>query len=316
MRLMIRFADKIVGVSVILALGIVVFVMLTLLAVNQRWFSRDYSFHTYLDSAAGLNPYMPVQHLGFNIGQVRYFEPTDDERVRVGFVVFEEYRDRAREGSRIELIVSPIPVFGSQFLFHPGESHREPLAEGATIPGVREYDAIGGMIDDIGSIISIVNLALGGTDETVLGRTLMGVEDTIAALRVTMETISEDVAAGLGATMANVDRVLANVAAISDGLAAPDGAVMSILDGEGAVYASLIDALEAVSGTIRNVEEITALIPAQFPQIVALLVELQSVLRTADDALVAVTNLPIVRRGAPTRAETGPGGTFARDMEF
>ena len=317
MRLAIRFADKIVGVSIIAAVGALVFVLF-MLAINQRWFARDFVFYTYFESAVGLSQNMPVQHVGFSIGQVRAFEPVstpEGDIVRVRFVVFDTYIDRAREGSRVELIVSPIPVLGSQFLFHPG-SGAEPLEEGAYIPSARGVDAVGSIIYDVGSLLSIVNEALEGTERTTLGRTLLNVEASAAALRQMIEGLSAGIGEGLESIMAQLEPTLAGIRTISEGLADPDGAVMSVLDGEGDVYAGLVASIEAIAGTLRNLEATTGYIPPQLPQIAALIIDLQMVLRTAEDVLVALTNNPLLRRGVPERVETGPGGTFARDMEF
>jgi len=313
MRLAIRFADKIVGASIVLALGIAVFVLFMLLAVNQRLFARDYEFFAYLDSAAGLSPNMPVEHVGFTVGLVRSFEPTDDDRVRVRFVVFDTYRDRVRDGSRVELVVSPIPVFGSRFNLHPGPPGGGLLAEGQTVQGARGYDAVGTIIGRVDELLANVNRALVGTDETELGAVLRGVRAAVDGLAAAVESVSADV----GRIMADaLEPALANIRALTDGIADPDGAVMAILDGEGEVYAGLASSLYAVSGVLQNLERTTALIPEQFPQIVALIVELQSVMRAAEDVLLALSNNPLLRRGVPERAPTGPGGAFARDMEF
>jgi len=331
MRLAIRFADKIVGVSIILALGIVIFVMF-MLGINQRWFARDYVFYAYFHSAVGLSPNMAVQHRGFPIGQVRTVRLTEDDRVEVRFVIFDTYIDRARVGSLVELVTSPIPVLGNQFVFFPGLA-QELLYEGARIPlagsaeaeqlvamGVaaplRGDDGIGSIIDNVGSLLYIVNEALEGTDRTVLGRTMFNLEASVASIQQAVENLSVGIVENLGLIMAQLEPTLAGIRALSEEIAAPDGAVMTILDGEGDVYANLVLSLEAISGTLRNLEITTGYIPTQLPQVTALLIDLQMVLRTAEDVLVALTNNPLLRRGVPDRRETGPGGTFARDLEF
>lgn len=315
MKLAIRHADKIVGVSILLGLGLIVFVLL-MMGVNQRWFARDYVFYSYLDSAAGLSGNMPVHHVGFQIGLVRSFEPADGDLVRVRFVIFDTYIDRARQGSRVELIASPIPVLGNQFLFHPGPPENAQLEEGATVPGTRGYDSIGAIIGLVDSLLYVIHEALEGTDRTELGRIIRDVGGTIAALESTIEDVRGGVVGGVESALAQVEGAVASVGAIAEAIAAPDGAVMAILDGEGDVYASLVASLDAVSGILGNLEEVTGFIPAQFPQIAALLLELQDVLRTVDDVLIAVANNPLLRRGIPERGRTVPGGAFARDIGF
>ena len=335
MRLAIRFADKIVGVSILLALGILVFVLF-MLGTNQRWFARDYLFVSYFDSAAGLSPNMPVQYMGFTVGQVRRVELArlaEGDRVRVSFVVFDTFADMAREGSLIEVVASPIGgIVGSQFLFFPGLGE-DRLPDGALIPSVgsaegdrlvreglaapaRRDEGIGAIVERVASLLYVLNEAFEGTERTSLGRTLLNVEASAAALRQTVEGLSVGVGENLELIMAQLEPTLAGIRALSEGLADPDGAVMAILDGEGEVYAGLVSSVEAIAGTLRNLETATGLIPAQLPQVTALLIDLQMVLRTAEDVLVALTNNPLLRRGVPERRETGPGGGFTRDLEF
>ena len=335
MRLAVRFADKIVGVSIMLALGILVFVLL-MLGTNQRWFARDYQFFSYFDSASGLSPNMAVQYMGFTVGQVRQVELArlaEGDRVRVRFIIFDTYVDMAREGSLIELVASPIGgIVGSQFLFFPGLG-QEQLPDGAVIPSVgsaegdrlieaglaapaRRDEGIGAIVERVASLLYILNEAMEGTERTAIGRTLLNVEASAAALRQTVEGLSVGIGENLELIMAQLEPTLAGIRALSEGLADPDGAVMAILDGEGDVYMGLVSSIEAISGTLRNLEAATGLIPAQLPQVTALLIDLQMVLRTAEDVLVALTNNPLLRRGVPERRETGPGGAFTRDLEF
>jgi len=332
MRLAIRFADKIVGVSIIAALGVVFFVTF-MLAVNQRWFARDYEFFAHFESAAGLGPNMPVQHIGFTIGQVRSVRLTDDDRVEVRFVIFDTFIDRVRTGSLIDLVASPIPgLGGNQLLFFPGLGS-EPIPEGQTIPRVGSAegkllveeglaapppadDGIGAIVGNVGSLIYVLNEALEGSDRTAIGRILLNAEDATAALLRAVEDISAGIGDNLDGIMVQVEGVVANLGALSEGIVDPDGAVMSILDGDGEVYAALVDSLGAVAGMLRSLEVTAAYIPTQLPQISALILDLQVMLRNLDDVLVSLTNNPLLRRGVPARRETGPGGTFARDLEF
>jgi len=331
MRLAIRFADKIVGLSIMLALGIVIFVLF-MLGTNQRWFARDYVFYAYFQSAVGLSPNMAVQHRGFPIGQVRTVRLTEDDRVEVRFVIFDTYLDRARVGSLVELVTGPIPVMGNQFLFFPGLA-QERLQEGARIPlagspeaeqlvamgiaaPLRGDDGIGSIIENVGSLLYVLNEALEGTDRTALGRTMLNLEASVASIQQAAESLSVSIVDNLELIVAQLEPTLAGIRALSEEISDPDGAVMAILDGEGDVYANLVSSLEAISGTLRNLEITTGYIPAQLPQVTAILIDLQMVLRTAEDVLVALTNNPLLRRGVPDRRETGPGGTFARDLEF
>ena len=130
MKFRIRYADKVVGIFIIVALLSLVFVIF-LLGRTQRWFSRDYSYITYLTTASGINRNMPVIFRGINIGNVKSFRLTEDNQIEVIFVIHSEFNDRARQGSLVEMSVSPIG-FGSRFIFHPGLG--EALEEGDLVP--------------------------------------------------------------------------------------------------------------------------------------------------------------------------------------
>ena len=120
MKLMIRFADQIVGAFIILALGALIFVIF-MLGSSQRWFSRDYNFKTYFTSASGLSQNMPIQYKGFTIGHVKSINLADDDRVEVEFTIFDTYIERVKNGSLVEVSVSPLAALGgNQFLFYPG----------------------------------------------------------------------------------------------------------------------------------------------------------------------------------------------------
>jgi len=304
MRLMIRFADRIVGASVVFALGAVVFVII-MLGINQRWFARDYEFLAHFPSADGLSQNMPVKHLGFSIGQVRSFEPTADGRVRARFSVFGEYRDRAREGSRVELVVSPIPILGSQFLLFPGDGAE--LPEGSEIYAKAVSDAIGsligdvaGIVGDVGAILSIARGALEGTDETALGRTMGHVEGTVGGLAQTVESI----VAGA------VSEILGFAGAQLEPIIGGEMSLLELIDGEGGeVYAGIVEALGALAGILRDIEGMTAQVPPQLPQVFAML-------RDVQDLVIALSAMPLVRSGAPERLEAPPAGALARDLEF
>ncbi|GHV61322.1 hypothetical protein AGMMS49587_05130 [Spirochaetia bacterium] len=344
MKFTIRFSDKIVGALIILALGALVFVVF-MLGSSQRWFSRDYKFVTYFDSATGLGKNMALQYKGFTIGRLKSFDLTQDDRVEVNFIVFDTYISRVTEGSMVDLEVSPIGL-GNHFLFYPGLG-LEPLAEGALVPSVSSYEGQALLTDGLGFIpkqddsisliISRVNTllenvnnvvvelegAFAGSEATSLGRTLGGVEKSVAGVEkvvadvhVVTSTLPDTITDALDTILGDLRPILANLQTISADIANPDGAVAAILDADGAVYTNLVSSLEAVSGTLRNLEKTTDFIPAQLPQVAAMISEVRTVLDSMDKVLVALTNNPLLKKGVPGRVETQPTGTSLRDINF
>ncbi|MDR0376334.1 MAG: MlaD family protein [Spirochaetaceae bacterium] len=347
MRFRIRFADQIVGILTIIALlvlGTVVF----LLGGQKRWFARDFRYLAYFDSAAGLGSNMPVQYKGFTIGNVKAVRLTEDDRVEAVISIFDIYVDRVREGSLVELAVSPIGL-GNQFLFYPGRGEG-PLAEGTVIPNYRSPEGralisrglaaapsqddgvatlvsrANAVLENLNNLVVQVEDAFTGTDETVLGRTLGGAEQAAAAAGKTLGAV-EDAAAGvpgmaenildsLDGVLADLRPVIGNLERVSGMLAAPDGAVALTLDGEGDVYANLEASVKSLAGILGSLERAGEFIPAQLPQIAALILELQKALRTAQDVLTALTNNPLLKGGVPPHGQLKTDGASFRDIRF
>lgn len=337
MKFTIRFADQLVGGLIILALAIVVFVIF-MLGSSQRWFSRDYQFQSYFSSASGISQNMPVQYKGFTIGRVKSISLTDTDEVEVLFTIFDTYIDRVKQGSLVEVLVSPIGM-GNQFMFYPGAG-ASPLNEGETIPAASSVegkrllasglavrperdDSINNIMNRAGTLLATLNdvlfevqEAFAGTDQTSLGRTLGEVEMMARGLRIMSERLPDDLETTLTGIMAQIDPLLGNLSELSAGLSDPDGTIMSILDSEGDVYTDLIASLDAISGTLRNLEKTSDFIPSQLPQVALLLADLHTALRTAEDVLIALTNNPLLKGGIPQRKETRAGGVRPRDVEF
>jgi len=270
MKLMIRFADQIVGALIIIAVGILVFVIF-MLGSSQRWFIRDNDYVTYFSSASGLSQNMSVQYKGFTIGRVKLIQfNLADDRVDVQFSIFKEYTDKVKKGSRVELVSSPISALGgNQFLFYPGRGiEKDPLPSGTLIPPVnspesqnlpdKHLTSVPARDDGIGNIISQVSITLGklnealgdGGEQNKLTVIVNDLVQIISDLHVLVAKLSNDL--DVEKLMGDLIPVIANLREVSDKLKAPDGTVMSFLNSEGDLYGNLDKTLEAASGTLQQ----------------------------------------------------------------
>jgi phospholipid/cholesterol/gamma-HCH transport system substrate-binding protein len=344
----IRFADKLVGFLVIVAIGFLVFAIF-MLGRRHRWFAKDQTYLTHFDSASGLSANMPVQYRGFTIGNVKSFDLTAEDKVEVSFTIYDTYLDRVREGSLVEIRVNPIGIGGGQFLFYPGLLPNPP--EGNFIPSVnseqgRDYleqglALISGQDDSITVMISRVNTllqnvngvalqlrdALRGTDtKTTLGRTVSELEKTLRGASSLVEHVDAALMPSLENTgritehiqgiAAQTESVVADLKTVAAGLADPDGLALKILDGEGPVYVNLDRSLKALSGTLESLETTAGAFPSQMSQVEALILNLRSALESAEDVLTALRNNPLLKNGIPDRVQPGTGGTSPRDIAF
>ncbi|MCL2237765.1 MAG: MlaD family protein [Treponema sp.] len=316
MKFSIRFADKIVGILVILALAILVFVVF-MLGSNQRWFAQDVKYRTLLPSASGVSRNMPISYKGFTIGRVKDFKLSDDDRVEVHFTINEEYKLRVVEGSLMEMQSSPIPGLGNAFVFHPGKGTTL-IDEGEIIPEINSIearavfsqglttvakadDSITNILNQVTGILETVNLSLSGAQ---------------GSGQAPLEKIIADVAVITGDVREVTSSLSEQLSPLLSMISSPDGAVGSILSADGPLYSSLASSLNSLSGIIDNLDKATAFIPQQLPQVAVAINELNVALRSVQDILTSVANNPLIRGGIPERIETGPGGASPRNQEF
>lgn len=339
MKFKIRFADQIVGVLILAALLALIFVIF-MLGSKQRWFAKDQLYTSLFDSANGLSKNMDVQYKGFTVGKVRSFELTDSDQVKVEFYIYEDYLSRVKEGSLVEVVSglgsqflfhpgrgtrrldegSLVPNIDSpqgQAYVQAGMAHiisgsdsisnliaranilLDPRQDGGLFSLIAQANAV---LADADRLLVQIGDAAQGTDETVLGRTLLDVEKTMSGVAVNLET--------------SLNSILADVQKILGELSADGGLVYKILDGDGSVYTSLEASLYAVSGILLDLEKVTTLLPAQVPQIVGLITELRGTLQVAEDVLISLTNNPLLRKGIPERVHTESSGTSSRGITF
>jgi phospholipid/cholesterol/gamma-HCH transport system substrate-binding protein len=333
MKLMIRFADQIVGALIVIAVGILVFVVF-MLGSSQRWFIRDNDYLTYFSSASGLSQNMPVLYKGFTIGRVKSIKfNMDDDKVDVQFSIFKEYTDKVKEGSRIELVSSPISALGgNQFLFYPGRGlEKEPLPPGTVIHPVnspeawslpdRDLTSVPPRDDGIGNIINQVSVTLGKLNEA-LGEgednKIKVIVDSIEASITEIQGLIGNLSGSLDieSLMAEIKPLIANFRKLSDKVGEDDNSIMTFLNSDGDIYNNLVKTVEAASGSLQQLEGTMGDIHSQTPQLAASLSRLLGALRSVNQVLESVKNNPLLKGGIPKQTETRVGGSGARDMEF
>jgi phospholipid/cholesterol/gamma-HCH transport system substrate-binding protein len=285
---------------------------------------------------------MPVQYKGFVIGNVKDFYLTGDDEVEVVFLIYDLYLDRIKQGSMVELMVSPVGL-GNQFLFHAGRG-AEILSSGDFVPAVgseqarayiqqglanppRHDDSISLLMNRASTVLDEINRVLvqvedafqGAGEATVIGQIAGGVNRTLAGAETLPGTINKTAAELLKDVddlKAMIGPILADINALSSKLNDPEGLVYTVLDTNGEVYTSLVSSLNSVSSILENLDRTIAFVPGQLPQIAGLIMDLRVTMKTAEDVLIALTNNPLLRRGIPKRVETQSSGTSPRDIQF
>ncbi|MDR2537917.1 MAG: MlaD family protein [Treponema sp.] len=337
MKFTIRYADRIVGLSIVAALVIFVAVIF-LLGINQRWFAKDYYFTTYLDTASGISENMVIQYKGFTFGKVKSIRLTDDDRVEVRFFIHDTYIERIKTGTLVSLDAPPISVLGSSFLIYPGKGpgpHIEENSEIYTVTSAEgkrliaqglanvpeRSDSISQLIAQVGTLLAelngisaTANVALKGAADnqpdasTELGRLLGGVEETLATVNSLPETIPSIIDTEMERVLGEIRPLLTNVKALTSRIA-DEGLIPAVLDKQGDVYASLAASLDSVSGVLADLNRVTDKLPSQTA---VLLSEVQGTLKDIEDVLSGVKNNPLLRGGIPDKVQSKPTGTGLR----
>jgi phospholipid/cholesterol/gamma-HCH transport system substrate-binding protein len=322
LKFRIRYADQLVGLFIVVAI-LSIIILLFLLGSKQNWFAKNYAFKTYTSTASGLSKNMSVTYKGFTIGAVKNFKLTDDDRVEVIFTVLGKYKDQARQGSLVEIMISPIGL-GNQFLFYPGlgsamlkENELVPLAsseEGQALiaqglgfaPG--HDDSIAILMARVNLLLDEINRAIEGDEETTLGRSLLSVEETLSSLPGVVGAVDTS----LTPILEDLETI---IGAFSTELSNPNG-LLRIVSEDSEVLSGLESSVTSLAENLSNLEKTTAYLPREMPQVSSLLSEAQTTLLTVQDVLVAVRNNPLLKNGVPDRVETESSGTNPRNIEF
>jgi phospholipid/cholesterol/gamma-HCH transport system substrate-binding protein len=311
MKFSIRFADKIVGSLVILALAILVVVVL-MIGKGQRWFMKDYYYLSYFDSASGLSANMAVQYKGFTIGFIKKIKLADNDSVEVTFTIFEEHQHRVTEGSLVERRASPIGL-GNSFIFYPGKGTKE-LDEWSVIPDITSEEA---------TVLARAGLADKPETNDSIGNIISNVEEITTDLKkitndvsITLEPVLSDVRSIVGDLTEQIAPIIANLEILSGQLSSPSGAVMTLLDEKGPLLDNISKTLNSISGVMKSLESTAEFIPTQLPQIMITISQLNSTLLEVQKTVQALNNNPLLKGGIPEVKESSPGSASTRDLEF
>jgi phospholipid/cholesterol/gamma-HCH transport system substrate-binding protein len=340
MRFRIRFADKIVGIFILLAiLGVAA--ALILLGLNQRWFARNYAFWSRFASADGLSVGMPIKLRGFEIGKVDRLSLGRDNFVEMEFHIYDTYRGKLVSGSVLEKATSALGL-GTGLALHPGPSDAEPMPDFSLVPSSDSEEgrrllaarraASPAQNDPIAALLGQVQPVLEEIDLTVV------------AIRQVAETLNRDLqgqgsgplastlkgvagtAREANAIAARLEAIAANLEKLSAGLSDPTGLVRRLLDPKGSVATLLDDdnrlydqiqgSLEELKEVIAQLSEFTRFVNSTQPQILGLLEQGRTTLDQGQEVLEAVKNNPLLRRGVPARREQQTTFQSYRDEDF
>jgi phospholipid/cholesterol/gamma-HCH transport system substrate-binding protein len=289
MRFRIRYADKIVGLFVIVAAlflaGGIIF-----LGANQRWFAKDIHFTTRFQSAVGASPGTAIMMRGFQVGKVTKVRLNDKNEVDGEFVIYDSYYPKVKENSILELVTSPIGL-GTQLLFHPGKGENIalpgtflPLADSeegkdlidqglVDIPVkddsiTRLLASVNPLIEDadktivtINRTLTEINRALAGQSSGPLGSIVNNVSDAVAhadAMVAEVSTQATGLVSKANTLVDSVNAIASNLEATTESIRDPTGLVPKLLDAKGSIKTFLDDKnalYDSISGSVVELQK-------------------------------------------------------------
>lgn len=343
MKFKIRYAEQITGIFVLIAILFVALVMI-LMGVNQRWFKNDPDFYSIFDSAEGLKLGMSIKLKGFQIGTVNKILLLDNNRVEIRFSIFENYHEKVRENSILQLSSNPLGL-GGGLLLYPGRYATSPLPDGSYIPSsdfaegkkliadglveINESDAVSLLLDDVSTILGNANAAVISLDEllvsvtdTLEGRNTGPVGGTID----NVESITDRFDASMGELTEQLNGTLANIESLSEELAdpqgflsdvvAPDSSIAMLLNDKAVLYGEIESILSGIDDTIAQLEEFSVYVNDTTPQISGLIEDSREALDQGKDVLEGLKNNPLLRGGITAVKEQPATYQSYRDKDF
>ncbi len=351
MKFKIQYADQIVGVFSILAV-FCLSVLLIFMGINQRWFQKNYYFNTRFLSAEGLKTGMPIKLKGFEIGQIKKINLTDDNNVEVEFYIYEKYYEKVKPNSIIRHVVSPIGI-GSDLVFHPGKFNGNPLEENSFIPSYNLKEAqdlikkgvvdipqgdntVTRIVNQIEPIMNNVNMllesvtTLTNTANTALKGELRGPVGTtisnISSITTNLRIIISETTNRINTLLDNFEGITGNVNTLTANIADPEGLIPELMGSDGSAAAffndngELFDNLNSILANLdqmtQELNNFTRYLNDSTPQLTGVLEESRGALKEGKAVLEGLKNNPLLRGGITEIR--GQEDTFNnhRDEEF
>lgn len=299
MKFRFKYADKIVGLFVIIALFFVC-LMLILAGLNKNWFQKKIDYYTYFDSAEGLEINMPINMKGLEIGKIKKIIPIIEEgmpfQVRVEVEFLEEYISLVRTNSVLEL-KSNFLGFGGGMSFYPGvyDSESRILDEGSLI--------INTTMSEAKELISEGKVEKDKGDD--LMSSLMDKVPIIVNSLSNSLTMVENALAGTSNEPLGI--ILKNIELLSYDINQLDNLLPTIIGDEGALadlfidgspfYNEFYEIVNGISVSINDINDLTGQLSDSSPQIEIALEELIISLEEAQDVMEGLKNNPLLRDG-------------------
>lgn len=349
MKFRIQFAQQVVGAFVLFGM-LSVAVVLILMGINQRWFASNTTFHSLFPTGEGLTKGMVIKLRGFEIGKVKDIVLNPANRVNVIFEIYDEYLEKVRPNSVLQLASSPIGL-GGGLNFLPGKNTLPPLPPDTLIPSSETpygrdliarglvdrpegTDEISGILARVGPLLDNLNGILAQVDQGLAVRSsgdglMAEIYDLVAGLNATLLSVEELISTAtprIDPILGDVNSMTGNFARLSEELADarglipklldPKGTIAQLLDDDNVLFNDLRGLLAGLDRTLSEVNAIVRYVNTQTPALTGILEGGRQTLRQTQDVLEGVSNNPLLRGGITPRREQGSTWASSREEDL
>jgi len=199
MKIRFNKFEKVAGLFV-LGAGLSFVVAAVGIAIKNGWLTRKVAYHTHIETADGVHAGTVVQIAGLRVGSVTAVELQSDDRVRVQFEIFEQFKEKVRKDSQIRMF-RPF-ILAEKVLEIQSGSSSEPVQEvGAMIPSLPSTDLMDllsgkkmsevfSSFDHLAESIKVMGNAFANPERT---RALVQLVDNLSPLVQNMNTMATEI---------------------------------------------------------------------------------------------------------------------------
>ena len=330
-----RYADRIVGIFVLIAILFVVF-MLVVAGLNRQWFAHQYHYTTRFISADGLSVGKSISFKGVDVGEIKAYRLNEENLVDAEFVIYEEFINKLKPDSVLQLATNPLGI-GGGLILHPGANDEAYPPEGSFIPSTQLPEGLnliesGKVADDggkdvIGELMATVPQLLIHIDETVLS-----LNDLVEIIKLSLKgeqpegaiggllTEAEQLIVRVDTLVAQVSILLGSITRTEEllpALVGNEGLAGGLFSNEAEFYSEITGLTDELLGSLDNLNSLTGSLNSYSPRIDLLLAKLSSAISQAEDVLEGVANNPLLRGGVEENIDLpASGGSTTREEEF
>jgi phospholipid/cholesterol/gamma-HCH transport system substrate-binding protein len=263
MRLPYTTAEKLAGLTLFICFGLIIAAMV-IIGLGRDWFTSYTGFFALYKEGYGLLPGVKVKFLRTDIGRVTKLEITDDNFVKIHFIVQSAFAPRIKGDSQAN-IKSPT-LIGKEFIeITPGSSASLPIPVGGQIPA-----------EDPTTVEDVMN--------TLQLRTKLAQFEEIMANLVSLTNQLQDSQGPILGTMGNLQRLTGQVAS-GEGLV---GQLFTTDD----VYNEILTLLKELRGVSESLNSSAAVLNRDLPDMTA---KIDKILNQIESG---TRSFPEVARGA------------------